>query len=213
MKANLIFVRHGFSTANSSASFAGQTDVELSELGRKQAALCAKALKDCRIDGIYSSDLRRAHDTALPLAYLLSLPVISTPTLREINGGEWETLTFDEIRARYPNEYDVWSHDIGRAVCPGGESLVDMCARVRTAVTEIAEKSLGKTVALFTHAAYIRCFCTVVAGLPAEEMKKISWVGNASISRFSYENGRFTALSVDERSHLGELETTLPANA
>ena len=74
MKTTLLFIRHGQSMANVSGVFAGQLDVSLSELGRKQAEeLKEYLLSKYKIDAIYSSDLSRAYEIALPIAMALGL--------------------------------------------------------------------------------------------------------------------------------------------
>ena len=94
----LIITRHGQSIANAECRFAGHSDFDLSPIGHTQAALAAEYIsKTFKIDCIYSSDLLRAYNTALPTAKALGLEVIKTQELREIYVGKWEGHTTDEI--------------------------------------------------------------------------------------------------------------------
>ena len=100
MKTTLIMIRHGQSITNLTKVFTGQLDTDLTELGKLQAELAAKALKGTHIDKMYSSDLKRTVETALPTAKDHELNIIPDPRLREIYAGVWEGLDFEAIRER-----------------------------------------------------------------------------------------------------------------
>lgn len=212
MKTRFIMIRHGFSVANDVRRFAGNFDVDLTEIGKKQAMLCAAALKNEKIDVIYSSDLKRAYETGKPIAEALGIDIIKCPQLREISAGEWEGMLFDELCEKYPEEYSTWRNDIGRARCTGGESVRELSERVLRAIDEIARENEGKFICITTHATPIRAVCTAAAGLDVEQMSEIKWVGNASFNIFDYEDGRLTAVKLSDMEHLGELKTGLPRN-
>lgn len=123
----LIFVRHGESESNERGLFTGQADVSLSGLGEKQAtALKNFILKKYTVDAVYSSDLKRARDTVLPIAKALHLPVQTNARLREIYGGLWEECPIRYIAENYKNDYMVWCENIGLARCTGGESMEEV---------------------------------------------------------------------------------------
>lgn len=212
MKTTLILVRHGYSVSNDLKYFTGNMDIALTELGKKQAEKCAEFLKDFPIDFIYSSDLSRAMDTANPTARLLNLPVCPDASLREIFAGEWEGVYFTELEKRFPDSYRAWKENIGLAVCDGGESVQAFSERIIKGITEIAERHIGKTVLITTHATPIRVLCTHASGLPIARMAEIPWVKNASISIFEYENGTFKIIQKDLTDHLGDMKTGLPKN-
>ncbi|MBR6793912.1 MAG: histidine phosphatase family protein [Clostridia bacterium] len=212
MSTKIIMVRHGFSLANEAKKFAGHWDIDLTELGKKQAEMAGKYFKSHPVDAIYSSDLLRAYHTALPIGEALGLPVHKEIGLREIKAGEWEQIGFDDMANRYPKESAVWVEDIGRSGCPGGETVKELSARIVSTVRRIAERHDGQTVCITTHATPIRAVSTEAAGIPVEEMKNIPWAANASLNVFEYENGRFKAIELDIVEHLGDLLTQLPAN-
>ena len=98
----LIFIRHGQSEANQQNRFAGQTNVPLTELGKAQARCAAEYItKREKIDKIYSSDLQRAHNTALPTSKLTGIPINDATELREICAGVWEGRLASEIEIEY----------------------------------------------------------------------------------------------------------------
>lgn len=212
MKTRFIMVRHGFSVANDKKCFAGNSDFDLTELGLRQAEKCAEALKNEKIDAVYASDLKRAYRTAVPIAAALGLEINKSRGLREIFAGKWEGMLFDDLFVKYAESYTVWRQDIGKARCDGGESVVQLSARVLSTLEGIAAVNDGKVICIATHATPIRAVCTAAAGLDASEMAKISWVSNASISIIDYEDGRFMPVSINNSDHLGDLITVFPAN-
>ena len=84
------YLRHGETEANAAGTIAGSLDVELTNLGRDQARLAARALAHKPITAIYASPLRRARDTAQPIAEALGLPVTIVEEIAERNWGELE---------------------------------------------------------------------------------------------------------------------------
>ena len=93
----LLIVRHGESAANAVRVFLGHTNLGLSPRGEAQARATAELLRNEPISAIYSSDLIRAYNTALPNAELHSLEVIPQRTLRELYIGEWENMKILDI--------------------------------------------------------------------------------------------------------------------
>ena len=119
----LIIVRHAQSESNYAHFYAAATNINLTELGRKQAEETAKYLKDTHIDIAYSSNLVRVVQTAKPIVRGRNIPLIITDDLREINGGGFEGITYDEIYERHPYERYMWDNDIVNCYCPNGESF------------------------------------------------------------------------------------------
>ncbi len=210
MKTTIIMIRHGESESNKARVFTGQTNAELTELGRHQAALAANALKNTHIDEIYASDLVRAYDTGLPIAESHGLTIKKDEALREIFAGKWEGLCYDEIAELYPEDHRQWKDDIGLARCTDGESIVELYKRVVERVLEIAEENKEKTVCIATHATPVRAVCAYASGIAAERIADEPFPGNASISIVEYEDGRLTARVKGDTAHLCGLETFLP---
>ena len=205
-------VRHGESEGNRRDAFVGHTDVELTDIGRAQARNVAAYFENITIDAIYSSDLKRAHETAEYTAQTKGLSVMDDPRLREIQAGEWENRTFTELANAYPREYDLWLHDIGRSACVGGESVAALQNRVQRAVQELVCQNPGKTIAIFCHGTPIRALKAAWDGVGTEGMKEIPWASNASVTKAEYSNGIFTVLDYSIDGFHGELVTKLPEN-
>lgn len=201
----LIFIRHGQSVANAEGRFAGQTNVDLTETGYAQAERAAEyIIKREKIDKIYSSDLIRAHNTALPTSRLLNIPIIDTLGLREICAGVWEGRLVSEISKEYEKEFHTWRNDYSNARCPGGESVKEVYYRVVKAVKEIAAENDGLTLLLASHASPIRAVECYSQGYGWERMSDISFVKNSAFSIFEYdpETEKITLIERDITDHL-----------
>lgn len=207
MKTLIYVIRHGYTESNDRDYFSGQIDVNLAAEGRVQAEKCAEFFKDIHLDAIYASDLRRAVDTATPLARAKSLEVLTDPGLREINGGKWEGVDYAKLGDDHPNEAKVWFNDMVNARCPDGESIRELSERVKAAFMRIGEENKGKTVCVVSHATPIRAITTYAQFGSIENLRDSRWASNASVSLLEYENGRFSMRFFDSTDHLGGHKT------
>lgn len=201
----LILIRHGESEANVKEIGAGQVDYPLTELGHEQARLAADyLLANERIDAIYSSDLQRAYDTALPVAEALGLPIRTDLRLREMDTGEWAGLSFRLREERYPEEVRKMRADFSHMRFPNGESIAEVYCRMAECVTEIAKENDGKTVLIATHAGALRNYLAFANGYSSEEVHKIRTGGeNANIHIHEWEDGRIRIVLSYFNGHLG----------
>lgn len=207
----LIFVRHGQSEANLAQIFTGQTEVDLTPLGRKQAICTAEYLRDYPIDLIYASDLHRAVQTAEPTAAMHGLEIITDPLLREIYAGEWEGQSYQTLCDRYSNSYALWREDVGHAQPDGGERAVELAARVIAETDRIVREHPGACIAVFSHATPMRAMGCRWFGYPPEEMSRIRWAPNASVSVVEYhDDGSIRVIQFGYDGHQGGLSTTIP---
>ncbi len=207
----LIIVRHGQSEGNLLHRFAGQTDVPLTDLGRRQAAAVTEYLKNETIDAVYSSDLSRAYNTVRGSAEIRGLEVIPDKNLREINVGDWEFKFYDEIDANYHKQWELWRNDMSKCEPENGESVKALADRIVREIREIALKNDGKTVLIGTHATPIRVMETVWRGLPFEAIKDLEWVKNASVTRVDYfPDGSFELKAFNVYDFQGDMATGFP---
>jgi broad specificity phosphatase PhoE len=152
--ATLLLARHGETDWNAERRWQGHAESDLSENGRAQARALADHLRGRGIDAIYSSDLRRARDTAVIVASKLGLPVQVDAALREVDIGEWSGLTTDEIETRFPE--GAARRRNGGTGWERGEPIEAMSARILSAVRSIAAAHDGETVLAVTHGGPIR---------------------------------------------------------
>ena len=170
--------------------------------GYMQADVAAEYMKDEKIDAIYSSDLLRAHNTALPFSAVYGLPINDTEGLREIYAGSWEGLQMTEIIARHPEDMLTWKEDFSNARCTDGESVAELYERIVSYVLKLAAENEGKTILLASHATPVRAIDCFSRGLGAERMGDVSFVRNSAICIFEYEIGAITPVKIDIVDHL-----------
>lgn len=200
----LIITRHGQSVANAERRFAGHSDFDLSELGKLQAELAADYIcKNFKLDAIYSSDLLRAYNTALPTAKRLGLALIPCKELREIYAGDWEGHTTDELELEYSADFDIWKNDYARSRCTGGESTAEVYRRIIPFVKTVSEQHNGQTVMLSTHATVVRAIQAYSMGLDEMRVGEIPFTHNASINIFAYNSGQLSPQRINIIEHLG----------
>lgn len=204
----LLIIRHGFSLGNKQKIFTGQLDVPLDDAGRAQARSIADyVLQNFQVDGIYSSDLCRACDTVAPIADALGLPVVKTPSFREINEGNWQGMTFDELASAFPEKFALHKENPSVGYYDGGESYADVFARGSLALEQIAWEYDGKTVVIGTHGGFIRALLHGFRHIPTEKLKVTPPVPNGSVTVAQYENGKLTLVQTGYTGHLTDKTT------
>lgn len=152
----VFFIRHGVTQWNKSLKYQGQTDIDLSEEGLAQAEKVAARLSKEPFSAIYSSDLRRASVTADIIGTYHSMPVNLVPGFREISFGKWEGLTYDEIKASWPNEIDNFFNLASQVKIPDGESFIDLKRRSEASLQQILHDHPDQCVAVVSHGGVIR---------------------------------------------------------
>jgi broad specificity phosphatase PhoE len=186
----LVMLRHGQTEWNANSRMQGQIDTDLTELGRSQAVAAAEALAKRQPLLIVSSDLRRAHDTALALAERTGQVVDIDARLRETHLGDWQGLDHQEVDVIAPGARLAWRDD-ARWAPHGGESRVDVAERSCPLVTELvagqSEWGLGtdgaeadRPVVLVAHGGLIAALTAAVLDIPVDNWPILGGMGNAS---------------------------------
>ncbi len=163
--SKLLLVRHGNTKSNSAERFWGHTDVELSVTGIKQAEQLRDRLTTQKIDVVYSSDLSRAIMTAQIIAASHQLDVVMCDELHEINFGEVEGLTFQEISQFYPELARTWPDRDLTFRFPGGESISDLNNRVSKFLDRLEKHEPEETILIVAHAGVLRLLICHLLGL------------------------------------------------
>lgn len=203
-ETKLLIIRHGQSIGNLERRFLGHTDLDLSELGYKQAEITKEYLKNEKIDVIYSSDLKRAYNTVKPIAESRNMEIKTSKNLREIYAGEWENGDYEYLSQNFADEYEKWKTDIGNACCNGGESVAELQQRVYEEVMKIATENIGKTVCIGTHATPIRTLFAKIEDVKKENMHEVPWATNASVTTVIYSDGKLKIVKYAEDEFMGE---------
>jgi 2,3-bisphosphoglycerate-dependent phosphoglycerate mutase len=171
----LILARHGETDWNRDGIWQGHGDPPLNAVGREQAAALAESLRETALSALYSSDLRRALETAEIVSETAALSVVARPGLREIDVGSWTGLTLAEIAERYP---DMDYHD--------GESREAFDVRVRATLAEIGRAHDGQAVLVVTHGGVVRSLQRALLGEPLDVLPNggtyaVRWDGDAFV--------------------------------
>ena len=206
----LILVRHGQSEANLQNFSAGQTDIPLTELGRRQAQKAADYLvANWKIDRIYASDLSRAIHTAQPIADRLGLTIHTDRRLREIDTGDWAGLPSSVRDERYGELVRLSREDFSHMRYPNGESVTETYRRMVECITEIVEQNDGKSVMIASHGGALRAFTAYVLGFAEDEVGKSPSIGeNASIQIYDWNDGIWQTVLPLTTEHLKDLALT-----
>ncbi|XP_043707912.1 phosphoglycerate mutase-like protein 4 [Telopea speciosissima] len=157
--AEIIVVRHGETSWNADRRIQGHLDVELNDVGRQQAAAVADRLsKESKISAVYSSDLKRALETAQIIAsHCGPLEVIEDCELRERHLGDLQGLVLREAAKVKPKAYQAFvSAQTDQEIPGGGESLDQLRQRSASALQRIGRKHKGERVVVVTHGGFIR---------------------------------------------------------
>ena len=203
----LIFlVRHAESTWNRLRKIQGQKDPDLSDYGRKEAMLLRRRLRDLETEGIYSSPLRRAYETAR-IAVGKGKRIEIVPDLREIDLGEWEGKTLARIRKEYGDSFDRWAVAPTEVRIPGGEDFISFDKRVRRAMASIERNHKQGIVLVFSHGGVISTYITQVLRLPIDDVWCLT-VKNASISIVEVDGGSRRLVAFNDIGHLIKLKAS-----
>jgi broad specificity phosphatase PhoE len=201
----VLLVRHGQSQGNAEGRFGGHTATPLSARGRRQAGATARALLEEKVTAIYSSDLSRAVETAMPLARLTGLDVEQTEAFRERSVGVMEGLTFEEAAGQHPEQYAALIRRDFDHVILGGESYRQMLDRASVQLDRAIEQHAGGRLVVFSHTGTICILALHLMGaLDAPELKPV-WVAtsNCGITRFELRSDGFVrVLAVNDTRHL-----------
>lgn len=204
----LLLIRHGETLWNQQARYQGQMNIELSDRGCEQAEAIANRLSNVPIHAIYTSDLDRARQTADRVGTFHSAKTIVDPRLRETHFGEWEGLTRDEIRNKYPEAFSQRYSIEGQMQIPGAEAAASVQKRMLAALQEIALRHQGETAAVISHGGAMRLVFTHLLGLDIAEAYRIRMY-NTSISELetdpcadSSDEFRAKVVRINDISHL-----------
>ena len=184
MKTKLIFVRHAEAEGNIKRLFHGWYNSNLTSKGKKQAELVSDRLADVKIDVLYSSVLNRTFKTASYISEKLGLPIITSPNLKEINGGDWEDVSWEDL--------------------PNGETMVGFQDRLLKEIYRIIDENEGKNICIVTHGTAIKALKCKFMGLKLNDMQAVSWCDNTAVTVVDYdgETNKFDIVMDGDASHL-----------
>ncbi|CDL87653.1 2,3-diphosphoglycerate-dependent phosphoglycerate mutase GpmB [Xenorhabdus cabanillasii] len=185
-------VRHGETEWNVARRIQGQSDSPLTEIGRRQALLVAQRIQSENITHVITSDLGRTRETAEIIAKACGCEVILEPRLREINMGVLENRELSSLT----QEEESWRKSLvdgtpnGRI--PEGESMNEVCSRMRAALESCLDLPTGSRPLLVSHGMALVSLIFSILGLPANSERRLR-LRNCSISRVDYQDSPWLA--------------------
>ena len=199
----ILAIRHGETTWNQDKRLQGQLDIPLNERGHWQAARTAEALRDEPIAAIYSSDLARAHQTARAIAAAQGLDVRPHVGLRERHFGAFQGKTWTELEVEEPEATLAWRTRVPEFAPGGGETLLQLRARIAAALDEIAARHAGEQIVVVAHGGVLDMVYRLATRLELRAPR--TWaVENAAIHRLLWTPEGLSLVGWADRGHLEE---------
>lgn len=198
----IYLIRHGEVAWNSEGAYVGSTDLPLNDTGRSQAKRLADWLSSREIATVYSSDLSRALETAQIIAAPHNLRVVSDNRLREINYGEWEGLTSEQIAEKYPELFNQWRENAADIIVPGGESINQMLERAYSAFMEAAYSHIEGNIVMTAHKSVNRTILCRLLSIPVENYRAIGQANSCVNVLHIRKDDSITVNTINDRCHL-----------
>ncbi|HVU14385.1 MAG TPA: histidine phosphatase family protein [Phototrophicaceae bacterium] len=199
----IVFIRPGETDWNRLGRWQGWVSIPLNDLGVRQARALANFIRHIGMGALYTSDLKRAQQTADCLAEQLAFQPIPDARLRERSIGLWQGLTQAELSAWYPDEYAAMLKDAHHYRVPGGESRAEVLARVKEAVDEILGKETSETVGILSHTTAIKVLLADM--IPGYNPLDVD-LDNTSVTTIHRGDTGWEIVAVDDVMHLEHLE-------
>ena len=201
----IILIRHGETDWNREQVFRGRIDVALNEVGLTQARAVQESLKDTEIDGIYSSPLSRAFETATIVGDNRNVEVRGEEGLIDIDFGAWQGLSHQKVKEEYKDLYETWLAQPDLVTFPDGESLKEVRIRSMESLEEVIKNNPGKTLALVSHRVVLKVLLCTMLGL---ELSRFWYLrqDTCAINRVEYKDGNYFLTLLNDTGHLREVQ-------
>lgn len=171
MVTTVYLVRHGETDYNLAPRYQGQLDIPLNEQGKHQGDLLGQAMKELQIDGVFSSPLSRAMETARYIAkYHEGCTVTAVHGLEEVDVGRFSGQLLRDMELEYPGVIRCLKENPAQLCYPEGESCREVYDRMVKTVGSIVEQNRGRSIAIVSHGFAIQNYIHFATGKPFEEM-------------------------------------------
>ncbi|MCR4440886.1 MAG: histidine phosphatase family protein [Peptococcaceae bacterium] len=203
MTARIILIRHGLTLWNYELRYQGHTDTRLNSEGVRQARALRERIRNEKLVAVFSSDLRRAVETAQIIASSHRLEVKTSPLLREINFGVWEGLTYQDIERDYPEQLRIWKEAPHLLKVERAETFVELKERALKGLQEILAVYPSGNIAVVTHGGTIAAMLCGLLNEPLSNMWKYRQK-NAAVNIVVIRGKEVTVELLNDTSHLEE---------
>ncbi len=201
----IFLVRHGATDWNLQGRCQGATDLDLNEVGVRQAEQIAMSLTNETIHGIYSSDLKRAWQTAQFFSRHHQLPVLIETDVRELDHGALEGLTFAEIKENYSQFIQQWRTEPAEIQVPGGERLIDVARRGWSGLNRIVQRHAAKeAIVVVSHNFPILGIICRITGTHLNSYRTFH-LDPCGVTRLNHDgNDHWEVTSINNQAYTGE---------
>lgn len=197
----IILIRHGQTAWNKVERIRGQVEIPLDETGLAQAeATARRVVAEWQPLAVYCSPLQRAVQTAQPIARRLGLGVQPVPGFNDMNFGQWQGLSPEEVKGRWPDLARAWLRAPHTVTFPGGESLGQVKERSMAALHQILARH-EEEVVIVGHTVVNRVLLCAVLGLDNSNYWRIGQE-TCAINVFKWRKGMFFIESINDTCHL-----------
>jgi len=200
--SRILLVRHGHVDWLAPQRFRGRAELPLSSLGRRQAqAVAGYIAASWKPEAVYTSPLGRCRETGAAIAAHLRLEPQPIEGLADIDYGEWQGLTRQQAKERWPNETELWFRAPHLAAIPGGETLAAVLSRTSAAVQDVLRHHPDETVVLVGHDSVNRALLLFALELPLSCYWNLRQ-DPCGISELLFDNDSFVIYSINQTQHL-----------
>ena len=198
----IILVRHGHVNWLAPERFRGRAELPLSSLGRRQARAAADYIvATWKPDAVYTSPLGRCRETGAAIAAPFGLEPRPIDGLADIDYGEWQGLTREQAKERWPDETELWFRVPDLAVIPGGETLAALLSRATAALRDIIRRHPEGTVVLVGHDSVNRVLLLFALELPLSRYWHLRQEP-CGVNELLFDNSSFIISSINQTQHL-----------
>lgn len=198
----IILTRHGHVHWIAPERFRGRAELPLSDLGKRQVLAVAQRIAETwQPEAIYTSPLSRCVDTGAAIARATGATTQALDGLADTDYGQWQGLTHEEVRQRWPDEHRTWLEAPDLAAIPDGESLADVLARGTKVLREVLHRHAGKTLVLVGHDSINRVLLLQALGLPLSRYWRLKQEP-CCLNEIAVEGTVFTLHRLNESGHL-----------
>ncbi len=200
----LYVTRHGETIWNTQKRLQGWKDSDLTENGINNAILLGNRIKNIEFTSIYSSPSKRAKETAILLKGEREQLIIEDENLREINLGDWEGQTQDDIKEKHPNEFHAFWNKPHLYTTNSGESFYQLDERVKNFLNRIKLEHQQGNILIVTHTVFIKTLLAYCKKLSIEELWGPPYIHDTSLSIIELIDGEFNIKLEGDISHRNE---------
>jgi len=198
----IILVRHGHVEGISPERFRGRADLELTQLGRRQAEeTAARIAASWTLAALYSSPLSRCRVTGEAIGRRFGLTPLPLLELIDIDYGKWQGQSPEDVRRKSPEALATWYRSPQWAAIPGGENLQEVLIRTVAALRKVTAGHPKDTVVIVGHDSVNRVILLHVLDLPLSRYWRLGQ-DPCAINEIDFSDGEFTVRSINGTDHL-----------